>query len=96
MTEAALYTDKSIVSMSGVSQVAAVANPKRRALIVHNSGNATAGVNILGGTAVIGGAGTIAFPALSVGIVPFQFDVVPQAAINVIGAAGQPINIFEA
>lgn len=52
------YTDKTITSGTGSSQTLAAASATRKSIIMAN-GASPAGVNLLGGTAAIGGAGTI-------------------------------------
>lgn len=51
-------TDKTVTSATGASQTLMAANAGRKALLI-KSGNASTGINLLGGTAAIGGAGTI-------------------------------------
>jgi hypothetical protein len=52
------YTDKTITSATGSSQTIMAANASRKSLIIQAI-SATVGVNINGGTAAIGGAGTL-------------------------------------
>ncbi len=52
-------TDRTITSATGASQQVMAANADRRGLLIQNTGNANCGVNPTGGTAAIGGAGTL-------------------------------------
>lgn len=52
------YNDKTITSATGASQMLAASNPNRRSLLIKN-GASSAGVNLRGTTAAIGGASTI-------------------------------------
>lgn len=80
-------TDRTITSASGASQQLMAANTSRHSLTVLNTGNANCGVNPTGGTAVIGGAGTITlFPGGS-----YTPRVPTLSAVTVICTAGQPI-----
>ncbi len=80
-------TDRTIASTSGASQTLMAANATRRQVLIQNTGNANCGVNPTGGTAVIGGAGTLT-------LVPngsYQPIIPTLAAITVICTAAQPI-----
>lgn len=80
-------TDRTITSASGASQQLMAANASRRQLIIQNTGNANCGVNPTGGTAAIGGAGTIT-------LVPngsYQPAVPTLSAVTVICTITQPI-----
>ncbi len=80
-------TDRTITSMSGSSQQLMAANASRKSLNIMNTGTSNIGVNPTGGTAVIGGAGTLT-------IVPqgaYTPRVPTLSAINVIGTAAQPV-----
>ncbi len=57
-------TDRTITSATGSSQTVMAANASRKALTIENTGNANCGVNPTGGTAAIGGAGTITLAPL--------------------------------
>lgn len=80
-------TDKTITSASGSSQTMTNALSTRKALVIQNTGNANCGVNPTGGTAAIGGAGTLT-------LVP-QGSYAPRiptlSAVTIICTAGQPI-----
>lgn len=52
-------TDRTITSATGSSQTVMAANASRHSLLIQNTGTANCGVNPTGGTAVIGGAGTL-------------------------------------
>jgi hypothetical protein len=79
-------TDLTITSASGASQQLQGATA-RKGLIVQNIGTSNCGVNPTGGTAAIGGAGTLT-------LVPqgsYQPRIPTQSAITIICTAGQPI-----
>lgn len=99
MAQTGMCRDNSIVSLSGASQVGLPLNGNRQFLLIQNTGANPVGVNFSGagaggGTAVIGGAGTITlapnekFPQAGMGWIP-------QNAINLIGTSGQPVTIIE-
>jgi len=80
-------TDRTLPSATGASQTVMAANASRHSLIVQNTGNANCGVNPTGGTAVIGGAGTLT-------LVPngsYQPRVPTLSAVTAICTAGQPL-----
>lgn len=80
-------TDRTITSASGSSQQLAAANASRHSLTIENTGNANCGVNPTGGTAVIGGAGTITLAPLG----SYSPAIPTLSAITIICTAGQPI-----
>lgn len=80
-------TDHTIASASGSSQQIMAANTARHSLTIENTGNANCGVNPTGGTAVIGGAGTITIAPLGA----YTPRVPPLSAITIICTSGQPI-----
>ena len=75
-------TDKTITSLSGSSQTLVAANAARKGVILKNGTN-NAGVNILGGTAAIGGAGCMTFTAFDGAVL--MAPACGAAAITVIG-----------
>jgi len=80
-------TDRTITSATGSSQTLAAANAFRHSLTIENTGNANCGVNPTGGTAAIGGAGTLT-------LVPtgsYTPRIPSLAAITVICTSGQSI-----
>lgn len=80
-------TDRTVTSATGASQTVMAANASRKSLTLVNTGTANCGVNPTGGTAAIGGAGTIT-------IVPFGSytpRVPTLAAVTAICTAGQPL-----
>ena len=93
MSQALMFRDASIISLSGSSQTALAKNGNRQFLLIENSGNANVGVNLTGGTAASGGTGTI---TLAAGVSLLLDHVVPQNAITVIGTAAQPLCVIEA
>jgi len=85
--------DRTITSLTGSSQtlIPAATRPRKR-LIIKN-GAAPAGINLLGSTAVLGGAGTMTLQAYE-GITLTGADC-PQGAITAIGTAANYITAFE-
>lgn len=80
-------TDHTITSASGASQQIMAANASRHSLTIQDTGNANCGVNPTGGTALIGGAGTLTLlPGGS-----YTPRVPTLSAITVICTAAQPI-----
>lgn len=80
-------TDHTITSASGSSQTLMAANVNRHSMTIVNTGNANCGVNPTGGTAAIGGAGTLTLSALGA----YTPRVPTLSAVTVICTAGQPI-----
>jgi hypothetical protein len=83
--------DYSIVSLSGASQelLPQTANLNRRFLMIQNTGNANIGVNLVGGTAEIGGTGT--FTLVPNGSITLSNGFCPSNKINIVGTSGQPV-----
>lgn len=80
-------TDRTITSASGASQQIMAANAARHSMLFVNTGNANCGVNPTGGTAAIGGAGT-----LTLGPLGSYYAPLPSlSAVTVICTAGQPV-----
>lgn len=79
--------DRTITSTSGASQQIMAANASRHTLLVVNTGNANCGVNPTGGTAAIGGAGTLTIAPLG----SYYAPVPTLSAVTVICTSGQPI-----
>lgn len=80
-------TDHTIASASGASQQLMAANASRHSMTIVNTGNANCGVNPTGGTAAIGGAGTITLAPLGA----YTPRVPTLSAVTVICTAAQPI-----
>lgn len=80
-------TDHTITSASGASQQIMAANASRHSLTIENTGNANCGVNPTGGTAAIGGAGTLTLAPLG----SYSPQVPTLSAVTVICTAAQPI-----
>lgn len=80
-------TDRTITSASGASQQLAAANASRHSLTIENTGNANCGVNPTGGTAAIGGAGTLTLAPLG----SYTPAIPTLSAVTIICTAGQPI-----
>lgn len=81
-------TDRTITSATGASQTVMAANAARHSLIIQNtSASSNCGVNPTGGTAVIGGAGTLTlFPGGS-----YQPRIPTLSAVTAICTAAQPL-----
>jgi hypothetical protein len=80
-------TDRTITSASGSSQQIMAANAARHSLTIENTGNANCGVNPTGGTAAIGGAGTITLAPLG----SYTPAIPTLSAVTVICTSGQPV-----
>jgi hypothetical protein len=80
-------TDRTITSATGASQQMMAANATRHSMTIVNTGNANCGVNVTGGTAVIGGAGTLTLTAFGA----YTPRVPTLSAVTVICTSGQPI-----
>lgn len=80
-------TDRTITSATGASQQMMAGNASRHSMTIENTGNANCGVNPTGGTAAIGGAGTITLAPLG----SYTPRVPTLSAVTVICTAGQPI-----
>lgn len=80
-------TDHTITSATGASQQIMAANASRHSLVIVNNGNANCGVNPTGGTAAIGGAGTMTLAPLGA----YTPRIPSLSAVTVICTAGQPI-----
>lgn len=85
-------TDRTVTSATGASQVLMAANASRKAVLIKN-GAANAGINLAGGTALIGGAGTIT-------LAPFEGlylegAACPVGAITAITTAAAYISAIE-
>lgn len=85
-------TDRTITSATGSSQPLAAANQNRRAILIKN-GNSNTGINLLGGTAAIGGAGTITLAPLE-GLY-LEGAACPVGAITAISTASAYITAIE-
>ena len=80
-------SDHTVTSASGASQQIMAANATRHSMTIVNTGNANCGVNPTGGTAAIGGAGTITLAPLG----SYTPRVPTLSAVTVICTSGQPI-----
>ena len=80
-------TDRTITSATGASQTVAAANGSRHGLIVENTGSANCGVNPTGGTAAIGGAGTLTLTPQG----SYQPRIPTLSAVTAICTAGQTL-----
>lgn len=80
-------TDRTITSATGASQQVMAANTSRKGLLIQNTGSSNCGINPTGGTAVIGGAGTITlFPGGS-----YSPRIPTLSAVTAICTAAQPL-----
>lgn len=80
-------TDRTITSASGASEQIMAANSSRHSMTIQNTGTANCGVNPTGGTAAIGGAGTLTLiPGGS-----YSPRIPTLSAVTVICTAAQPI-----
>lgn len=86
------YTDRSIASMSGSSQQLMAANASRKILIIQNIAAANIGVNLTGGTAAIGTAGTVTIVPGG-NLILDQYP--PTSIITVIGTSTQSVTAME-
>lgn len=84
-------TDRTITSATGASQTVMSALATRKALTIQNTGSANCGVNPTGGTAAIGGAGTITLAPLG----SYTPRVPTLSAVTAICTAGQPLYASE-
>ncbi len=84
--------DLSIASLTGASQALLGLNGNRQFLLIQNIGSANIGVNLTGGAAAIGSAGTI---TLAPGGSLIFALWVPQGAVAVIGTAAQAVTAIE-
>lgn len=80
-------TDHTITSATGSSQQIMAANATRHSLTIVNIGTANCGVNPTGGTAVIGGAGTLTLSPLGA----YTPRIPTLSAVTVICTSTQPI-----
>jgi len=86
------WTNGSIANLSGASQTLFAANTDRRHLVIQNIAANSMGVNLAGGTAAIGTAGTI---TLTAGAMLELFNYPPTSAITIIGTANDDVTAFE-
>lgn len=84
-------TDRTVTSATGASQTVMSALATRKGLTIENTGNANCGINPTGGTAVIGGAGTLTLGPLG-SYVP---RIPTLSAVTAICTAGQPLYASE-
>jgi hypothetical protein len=80
-------TDRTVTSATGSSQTVTSALATRKSLLIVNTGNANCGVNPTGGTAVIGGAGTITLTPTG----SYSPRIPTLSAVTAICTAGQPL-----
>lgn len=80
-------TDRTVTSATGASQTVMAANATRHSFMIVNTGNANCGINPTGGTAAIGGAGTITLAPLG----SYSPRIPTLSAITAICTAAQPL-----
>lgn len=80
-------TDRTITSATGSSQQMMAANASRHSLTIVNTGSSNCGVNPTGGTAAIGGAGTITLVPTGA----YTPRIPTLSAVTVICTSTQPI-----
>lgn len=80
-------TDRTVTSATGASQTVMAANASRHSLTIVNTGNANCGINPTGGTAVIGGAGTLTLSPLGA----YTPRIPTLSAVTAICTAAQPL-----
>lgn len=97
MTQQGNFRDQSIASLASGSQSLSPQNGSRQFLLIQNTGTANIGVNLTGGTAAIGGAGTVTLvpPGTSEPSMIVLDRVVTQTEVTVVGTAGQPVTCLE-
>lgn len=86
------WTNRSIANLSGTSQTLMAANANRRHLLIQNVAANNMGVNLAGGTAAIGTAGTI---TLAAGASLEIWDTPPIGAITIIGTVNDDVTAYE-
>ena len=86
------FTDRSIANLSGISQALMAANAARTILVIQNIAANPIGVNLLGGVAAIGTAGTLTIPAG--GSITLD-NAPPVGAITIIGTATDDVTAYE-
>ena len=80
-------TDRTITSATGASQQVMAANASRHSLLIQNTGSSNCGINPTGGTAAIGGAGTLTLtPGGS-----YSPRIPTLSAVTAICTAAQPL-----
>lgn len=87
------YTDRSIANLTGASQALMAANADRKILVINNVGATSVAVNLTGGAAVIGGAGSITL--LTNGTLVLD-SYPPTGIINIIGTLNADVTAYEA
>jgi len=95
VTEAAnggAYTDHSIANLSGASENLMNANANRKFLFIHNPAGNNMGVNLIGGAAAIGTAGTVTLPP---GGIILLDKYVTTSAIKIIGTLNDDVTAYE-
>ncbi len=86
------YADLSIAALTGASQALVGVNAARRVLVISNVGATNVGVNLTGGVAAIGAAGTLTLlPGANLVI----DDFAPTNAITVIGTLAAALTAYQ-
>jgi len=90
---AAVYTNRSLALAGAASQQLMAANAARKILIVSNPAATPIAVNLIGGAAVLNGAGSITLPQNGSIIIDTS---PPNGIINVIGTNAAAVTAYEA
>lgn len=86
------WTDRSIASLSGASEELMAANVNRKYLLIQNIAANAMGVNLVGGAAAIGTAGTVTLlPGGSIELEGYA----STSQINIIGTATDDVTAYE-
>lgn len=85
-TMSGTLVNQSVTNVTTASQALLSENKDRRYLLIQNISDVNIGVHMTGGTASIGGSGTVTL--LPYGSIEYSTSYVPQNAITVIAASG--------
>lgn len=91
-TTGAAYTDRSIANLSGASQTLMASNSTRRFLMIANIANNNMAINLTGGAAAIGVAGSL---TLAPGAAMIIDSFCPTSAITIIGTVNDDVTAYE-
>jgi hypothetical protein len=91
-TSGGAFIDRSIANLGGASQQLMAANANRKLIMIANIATNQMGINLIGGVAAIGVAGTITIPA---GAIILIDKYPPTAQINIIGTLNDDVTAYE-
>ncbi len=91
-TRTVMLSDHSISSLASGSQQLVPKDMTRNFLEIFNSGADNIGVNLTGGAAAIGSAGTDTI--IPNGSMSFNVGSIPGNLITVVGTTGQPVTCY--